>query len=54
LNFEDEFDDEFEKEELEDDEWESCDEDYEEVVANDGTKLLANKKKLADIEKFQN
>lgn len=53
LKFEDEFDDEFEKEELEEDEWESCDEDYEEVVAQDGTKLLANKKKLEDIEKYQ-
>lgn len=53
LKFEDEFDDEFEKEEVEADEWESCDEDYEEMEGADGQKLLANKKKLEDIEKHQ-
>lgn len=53
LQFEDEFDDQFEKEELEADEWESCDEDYEEVANEEGKMLLANKKKLEDIEKHQ-
>jgi ribosome assembly protein RRB1 len=51
LDYEDDFDDEFEDENMEEDEWESCDEDYEEVTTDNGTKLLANKKKLEGIEK---
>lgn len=51
IEFEDAFDDEFEDENLEDDEWESADEDYEEVITKEGKKLLANKKKLSKPDK---
>jgi len=44
--FEDDFEDEYEDEELEDDEWESADDDYEEITAPTGKKLLVNKKKI--------
>jgi len=44
--YEDEFEDEYEDEELEDDEWESADDDYEEITAPTGKKLLVNKKKI--------
>jgi hypothetical protein len=45
-NFEDDFEDEYEDEELEDDEWESADDDYEEITAPSGKKLMVNKKKI--------